>query len=97
MSKFLSVFIVLVGFSVIAADADARRMSGGKNMGRQREAINPSQTAPKAPAQQQQQAAPAQQKAAPTSPPAQQPSGMSRWLGPRAGRPLRAGRAARFL
>ena len=97
MSKFLSVFIVLVGFSVIAADADARRMSGGKNMGRQREAINPSQTAPKAPAQQQQQAAPAQQKAAPTAPPAQQPSGMSRWLGPLAGLAIGAGLASLFM
>ena len=97
MSKLLSIFIVLVGFSVIAVDADARRMSGGKNMGRQREAINPSQTAPKAPAQQQQQAAPAQQKAAPTSPPAQQPSGMSRWLGPLAGLAIGAGLASLFL
>src|SRR5215213_1867993 len=97
MSKFLSIIIALIGFSIAAEDADARRMSGGKNMGRQREAINPSQTAPKAPAQQQQQAAPAQQKAAPTAPLAQQPSGMSRWLGPLAGLAIGAGLASLFM
>ena len=92
MSKFLSVIIALIGFSIAADDADARRMSGGKNMGRQREAISPNQTAPKAPAQQQ-QAAPAQK----TAPPAQQPSGMSRWLGPLAGLAIGAGLASLFM
>ena len=65
-------------------------------MGTQRQSVSPSQTAPKAPAQQQ-QAAPTQQKAAPTSPPAQQPSGMSKWLGPLAGLAIGAGLASLFF
>jgi predicted lipid-binding transport protein (Tim44 family) len=100
MSKLFSVLVALIGFSFAAVDADARRMSGGKNMGTQRQSVSPSQTAPKAPAQQQ-QAAPAQQqaaaKAAPTAPPAQQPSGMSKWLGPLAGLAIGAGLAALFF
>ena len=96
MTKFLSLIIALIGFSVIAVDVEARRMSGGKSIGKQREAISPSQAAPKAPAQQQ-QAAPAQQKAAPATPPVQQPSGMSRWLGPLAGLAIGAGLASLFF
>jgi predicted lipid-binding transport protein (Tim44 family) len=97
MSKFLSVIIALIGLSMVAVDVDARRMSGGKSIGKQREAISPGQAAPKVPAQQQQQAAPAQQKAAPATPPAQQPSGMSRWLGPLAGLAIGAGLASLFF
>jgi len=96
MSKFLSVIIALIGLSLVAVDAEARRMSGGKSIGKQREAISPGQAAPKVPAQQQQQAAPAQQKAAPATPPAQ-PSGMSRFLGPLAGLAIGAGLAALFF
>jgi predicted lipid-binding transport protein (Tim44 family) len=102
MRKLLSVFIALVGLSFIAVEADARRMSGGKSIGKQREAINPNQAAPRTPPQQQQQAAPntpAQQQAAPGAgaAAAQQPSGMSRWLGPLAGLALGAGLASLFL
>jgi predicted lipid-binding transport protein (Tim44 family) len=100
MRKLLSVFIALVGFSFIAVDVEARRMSGGKSFGKQREAINPNQAAPRAPAQQQQAApnTPAQQQAAPAAgAAAAQPSGMSRWLGPLAGLAIGAGLASLFL
>ena len=99
MRKFVGVVIALVGLSLVAIDADARRMSGGRSIGKQREAISPNQAAPKAPAQQQ-QAAPAQQQAAPAQkagPPAQQPSGMSRWLGPLAGLAIGAALASLFF
>jgi predicted lipid-binding transport protein (Tim44 family) len=95
MRKFLTVMISLMGLSLIAVDADARRMGGGKNIGKQREAISPNQAAPKAPAQQPQQAnsaAPTQKAAAPA-----QPSGMSRFLGPLAGLAIGAGLAALFF
>jgi|RhiMethySRZTD1v2_1073278.scaffolds.fasta_scaffold80096_5 predicted lipid-binding transport protein (Tim44 family) len=85
MRKFLSVLIGLIGLSLIAVDVDARRMSGGKSIGKQREAMSPNQTAPRTPQQQQatpntppqqQQAAPGTapqgQQAAPGTPPPQQ-------------------------
>lgn len=99
MRKLLSVAIALIGLTLIAVDADARRMSGGRSIGKQRQAISPQQAAPRTPAQQQQAAPgnPAQQQAAPTTPPAQQPSGMSRWLGPLAGLAIGAGLASLFL
>jgi len=98
MRKLLGVLLALGALSMVAVDADARRMSGGKSIGKQREALNPNQAAPRTPPQQQQQAAPAQQQqAAKAAPPAQQPSGMSRWLGPLAGLALGAGLAALFL
>jgi predicted lipid-binding transport protein (Tim44 family) len=74
---------------MVAIDAEARRMSGGRNLGMQRSAPAQQQAAPKAPAQQQQQAAPAT--------PAQQPAGASKWLGPLAGLAIGAGLAALFL
>jgi len=53
MKKLFSVLVALVGLSIMAADADAaRRMGGGKNLGRQREAISPNQAAPRTPPQQ---------------------------------------------
>ena len=88
MNKLLSIVIALIGLSLIAIDADARRLSGGRNLGMQRSAPAQQQAAPKAPAQQQ-QAAPAT--------PAQQPTGASKWLGPLAGFALGAGLAALFL
>src|SRR5687767_2384580 len=74
-------------------------MSGGRSIGKQREAVSPNQAAPKAPAQQQ-QAAPTQQQAAPNTPaapPAKQATGMSRWLGPLAGLAIGAGLASLFF
>jgi predicted lipid-binding transport protein (Tim44 family) len=101
MKKLLGVLVTLIGFS-LAMDVDARRMGGGRSIGKQRETINQNQATQRSQQQQQaappaQQAAPAQ-KAAPTgATPAAQPSGMSRWLGPLAGLALGAGLAALFL
>ena len=90
MKKLLSVVIALIGLSLVAEDADARRFGGGRNIGSQRSTITQQQqAAPKAPAQQQQQAVPAT--------PAQQPAGASKWLGPLAGLALGAGLFALFL
>jgi predicted lipid-binding transport protein (Tim44 family) len=90
VNKLLSTVIALIGLSLVAVDADARRLSGGRNLGMQRSAPAQQQAAPKSPAQQpQQQAAPAT--------PAQQPTGASKWLGPLAGLALGAGLAALFL
>lgn len=93
MKKLLSVMIALIGLSMIAIDADAARLGGGRSVGTQRAPISKQQAAPTAPAQQQ------QQQAAPstTTTPAQQPSGASKWLGPLAGLALGAGLAALFL
>lgn len=87
MKLFISAIIAFAGLSLIAIDADARRFSGGRNLGMQRSAPAQQQAAPKAPAQQ--QTAPAA--------PAQQPAGASKWLGPLAGLALGAGLAALFL
>jgi predicted lipid-binding transport protein (Tim44 family) len=98
MRKLLSVFVAVAGLSLIAIDADARRMSGGKSIGKQREAINPNQAAPRTPPQQATPNTPAQQQAAPgAGAAAAQPSGMSRWLGPLAGLAIGAGLASLFL
>jgi predicted lipid-binding transport protein (Tim44 family) len=86
MNKLLSIAIALISLSLVAVDADARRLGGGRNTGMQRSA--PAEAAPKAPAQQQ-QSAPAT--------PAQQPAGASKWLGPLAGFALGAGLFALFL
>jgi predicted lipid-binding transport protein (Tim44 family) len=90
MKLLISAVIAFVGLSLVAIDADARRLSGGRNLGMQRSAPTQQQAAPKAPAQQQ------QQQAAPATP-AQQPAGASKWLGPLAGLALGAGLAALFL
>lgn len=101
MRKLLGAMAALVAFSLAVEDADARRMSGGRSIGKQREAMNPNQAAPKTPAREAQQAnqpAPAQQQAAPAAAgAAQKPSGMSRWLGPLAGLALGAGLASLFF
>ena len=86
MRKVLSAVIALIGFSLVAVDVEARRMGGGRNVGTQREA-----TTPKQPPQQAAKAAPTQ------AAPAQQPSGMSRWLGPLAGLAIGAGLASLFM
>jgi predicted lipid-binding transport protein (Tim44 family) len=102
MNKLLSVILAAIAFSIAAVDVEAaRRMGGGKSIGKQREAIGQQQAAPRTPPQQQQQATqntPAQQQqAAPAGTPAQQPSGMSRWLGPLAGLAIGAGLASLFF
>jgi len=90
MKTLLSIAIALISMSLMIEDADARRLSGGRNLGMQRSAPAQQQAAPKSPAQQQ------QQQAAPATP-AQQPTGASKWLGPLAGLALGAGLAALFL
>lgn len=89
MHKLLALMVALIGLSLVSVDADARRMGGGKNFGKQRQAISPSQATPRTPAQQQQ--------AAPAGAAAQPKSGASRWLGPLAGLALGAGLAALFF
>ncbi len=87
MKKFLSVIIAACSVFLVVAEADAaKRFGGGGNVGKQRGEVTQQQAAPKAPAQQQQQAAPAQQ-----------PSGMSKWLGPLAGLAIGAGLASLFF
>jgi predicted lipid-binding transport protein (Tim44 family) len=90
MKTLIAVVVALVSTSLVIEDAEARRMSGGRNLGMQRSAPAQQQAAPKAPAQQQ------QQQTAPATP-AQQPAGASKWLGPLAGLALGAGLAALFL
>jgi predicted lipid-binding transport protein (Tim44 family) len=55
----LSVFVL--GGALVATDADARRLGGGRSLGAQRNVTAPPASTPAKPAQQQQQAAPAQQ------------------------------------
>lgn len=90
MNKFLTVLITLCGLSLVAVDADARRLGGGKSFGTQRNTQQ--QATPKAPAQQQQA-----QQAAGT--PAQQPAAATgnKWLGPLAGLAMGAGLMALFM
>jgi len=88
MKRFLLYFtIVLTSLSLIAANAEARRLGGGTSIGKQR-TMSP-QPAPVAPS-----AAPA---AAPgTMPGAAPASAGNRWLGPLAGLALGAGLGALF-
>ena len=99
MRKLLGLFTILIGLSMVAVDADARRVGGGRSIGKQ-QSISPQQAAPKAPAQQQ-QAAPntptQQQAAAPAAANPAKPSGMSRFLGPLAGLAIGAGLASLFM
>ena len=87
MKKSMTVITALLSLGLLAADADARRLGGGSSLGKQRSTIT--QPAPKSPAQQAPSAAPAT--------PAQQPSGMSKWLGPLAGLAIGAGLASLFM
>lgn len=92
MSRILAV--ALTSLALLAVEAHAARVGGGKSTGRQssnvtqRQAL-PQQSAPAAPAQQAQPSAP---KPAPTAQP--QPSGASRWLAPLAGLAAGIGLAA---
>jgi predicted lipid-binding transport protein (Tim44 family) len=90
MKAWSTILIALFVVAFIATDADARRFGGARSIGKQRQSIGQQQAAPKAPAQ-------APQQATPSTPPPQQPSPASRWLGPLAGLALGAGLAALFL
>jgi predicted lipid-binding transport protein (Tim44 family) len=62
MSKWiLGLSVLFIGAVVVATDADARRLGGGRSVGTQRNVTAPPASTPAKPAQQQQQAAPAQQ------------------------------------
>lgn len=83
MSRLLGIIAVLFSFSMVAVDAEAARVGGGKNVGRQSSSATPNQ------------AAPAASKAAPGAA-AAAPSGMSKWLGPLAGLAAGIGLASLF-
>lgn len=89
MHKFFAVLIALFSLTLVAVDADARRLGGGKSLGTQRNTTQ--QAAPTAPAQQQTQQA--------TGTTAQQPPAAAgnKWLGPLAGLALGAGLMALFM
>lgn len=90
MKNVLVVVLALFTLSLMNEAADARRLSGGRNLGMQRSAPAQQQAAPKAPAQQQQ--------AAPATPAQQpQPAGASKWLGPLAGLAIGAALASFFF
>lgn len=90
MKPWTIALIALFAAVLIVPPADAKRFGGARSIGKQRESIGQQYTAPRAPAQQPQQATP-------STPPPQQPSAASRWLGPLAGLALGAGIAALFL
>jgi len=95
MKVLISAFALFFGLAMVGAEAEAaKRLGGGKSMGTQRSMTQ--QAAPKAPAQQQQQAqqpgTPAQQPAAAAA----QPAG-NKWLGPLAGLAMGAGLMALFM
>jgi predicted lipid-binding transport protein (Tim44 family) len=88
MKQILMALIVACGLALVVVDADARRLGGGKSFGMQRNTTQ--QATPKAPAQQQQQAA--------GTPAPQQPAAAgNKWLGPLAGLALGAGLMALFM
>ncbi|HXF67523.1 MAG TPA: Tim44-like domain-containing protein [Burkholderiales bacterium] len=91
MKKLLYAMTALIGLALIAQDAEARRLGGGRNLGMQRSLPAQQPAAPKAPAQQ-----PQQQQAAQPSP-AQQPAATPKWLAPLTGFALGAGLAALLL
>ncbi len=62
--------LAFLSFGLLAFDAEAKRMGGGKNIGTQRQSVNP---------------APNTQKAAPATTPAAAPSAGSKWGGALAG------------
>jgi len=92
MKVFVWVLLALFVTS-IALDVDARRLSAGKNIGKQREMAAPQPANAPAP----QQAAPTQQQVTTGGAPAQPAPTGNRWLGPLAGLAMGAGLAALFL
>ncbi len=78
---FLSIFVMMLGMVMQVPDADARRLGGGKSLGRSAPAYSEQQTPPKPMPQQQTQST---QQPNP-QPATNRPGGASRWLGPLAG------------
>lgn len=96
MQRLIAITIAALSIIMVSAEADARRMGGGKNAGIQRSA--PDKAPQGAPAQQQH--APAQQAQPQTAPQPAAAAGAAqpnKWLGPLAGLALGAGLAALFL
>ncbi len=83
---FVALFVFVMGLGLLAQDAEARRLGGGRSFGMSRDsgAMKQAAPAPTAPSQGALPAKPVQPGATPQAP-APQPSGMSRWLGPIAG------------
>ncbi len=89
MRKILiGLFAAFVGLGFVMADAEAKRLGGGKSIGMQRDQVMKRDVAPAPPAQN--LAAPAK----PAPPAAAAPGGASRWLGPIAGLAAGLGLAA---
>jgi predicted lipid-binding transport protein (Tim44 family) len=76
----LMLLIGFIGLTLVSVDADARRLGGGRSMGRSAPPVKP-RTPPVTPQQPRQ----AQQQSARTPSGQPRPSGASRWLGPLAG------------
>ena len=86
MRKMLiGLFAAFVGLGLVMADAEAKRLGGGKSIGMQRDQVMKRDAAP---------TPPAQNMAAPAKPAAAAPGGASRWLGPIAGLAAGLGLAA---
>lgn len=88
----IAALAVTVGLTALVADAEAKRLGGGKSVGMSRSADTIK--APAAPPAK--QATPAQQATPAAAPAAAPASGMSRWLGPLAGLAAGIGLAALF-
>ena len=87
MKRFaLGLFAILLGFSLLMSEAEAKRLGGGRSLGMQRAPVTQparSNATPQAPAPQQAQPG---QAARPTpATPQTQPSGWRKWAGPLAG------------
>lgn len=89
MKQFLMALIAACGLALVAVDAEAKRLGGGKSFGMQRNTQQ--QATPKTPAQQQ------QQQAAGTPAPQQPAATGNKWLGPLAGLAVGAGLMALFM
>jgi predicted lipid-binding transport protein (Tim44 family) len=90
---FVALFVLVVGLGLIAQDAEAKRLGGGRSFGMSRDSSAMKQASP-APTVPSQNAAKPLQPAATPQAPAPKPSGMSRWLGPIAGIAAGVGLAA---
>lgn len=89
---FIALLTATFGMGMFITDADAKRLGGGRSSGMTRDSVMKREATPPAPAAPAQSAAPAPSVAPAAAaakpaatPPAAQPGGMSRWLGPIAG------------
>ena len=82
---FLALAAVLLASLVAAADADAKRLGGGRSLGTQRQSVAPPSSSSGPAANPVMPAQPGAAMAKPAAPAAAAPSGASRWLGPIAG------------